>query len=146
VLIALTLVTLCAFPLLAPHIIMVRGEKEFLYELEADRIANNVFSEIVKNLYENRISWQELQSEQSYPVPEEWQRGFSLPPAWPYSMRFRFEKKREKVEELKESYYLFKVVLNFETPSETQADLEFTYLVYIQRIAEEFEGEKNDQA
>jgi len=60
VLIALALVALAAIPLLAPQVEMIRSERRFLNEIEADRIANLVFADLVEMMYQNSLTWESI--------------------------------------------------------------------------------------
>lgn len=60
ILIALSLVALCAIPLIVKPIRAYREEMANLEEVERERLADWTFSEIREKLYKNEISWEEL--------------------------------------------------------------------------------------
>ena len=58
VLISLTLVLMCLLPLLQPHVVMIQNEKEFIREVQLDRVVNQLFANmLVDQFYGQRINW-----------------------------------------------------------------------------------------
>lgn len=62
VLVALTLVALCAIPLIIKPIRIYRSEMRLLEEGEGERLADWTFSEIKEQLLQNTIPWEKLPS------------------------------------------------------------------------------------
>lgn len=62
ILIALTLVILCAIPLIIQPIKAYRFEMKSLEEVEGERLADWTFSEIKESMLKNSISWDKLPS------------------------------------------------------------------------------------
>ncbi len=60
VMIALTLVALCAIPLILKPIRVYRSEMQLLEEGEGERLADWTFSEIEEQLLNNSIPWEKL--------------------------------------------------------------------------------------
>lgn len=60
VMIALTLVALCAIPLILKPIRVYRSEMRLLEEGEGERLADWTFSEIEEQLFKNSIPWEKL--------------------------------------------------------------------------------------
>ncbi|MBI5272373.1 MAG: hypothetical protein HY861_00120 [Chlamydiia bacterium] len=73
ILIALTLVILCAVPLALKPIQLYRSEMRFFEELEGERLADLTFSEIKESLLRNEIPWKDLptmnETTESFPLP-----------------------------------------------------------------------------
>jgi len=73
VFIALSLVLLCAFPLIVQPIRAYRTEMKSLEEAEGERLADWTFSEIKEQLLKNKLPWEKLpaQNETAGPFPLE---------------------------------------------------------------------------
>lgn len=61
ILVALSLVMLCVFPLLYTHHAVLKEEAIFVIESHCERIADNTYSEIKENLYRQRYSLGDVQ-------------------------------------------------------------------------------------
>lgn len=57
VMIALAIVSLCAIPLIYPHIFMSRQQQILKRELGYDHIANLIYVDLLEQLYINKIGW-----------------------------------------------------------------------------------------
>ena len=75
VLIAVSLISLCAVPLVVRPLQIYRAEMNLLWEIEGERLADWSFSEIKEKLLKNEIPWKKL------PDKEEKELSFSLPDA-----------------------------------------------------------------
>lgn len=71
VLVAMALISLCAIPLLYPHYSILKEEKIAVRELEWDRLAGVVYGQVLRDLYNERISWDEIQQGTELPVESE---------------------------------------------------------------------------
>ena len=69
ILVALTLVALCAIPLIIKPIRIYRSEMRLLEEGEGERLADWTFSEIKEQLLQNMIPWEKLPSFQQTTEP-----------------------------------------------------------------------------
>ncbi len=107
VLIALVLVSLCAFPLLAPHFMMINQEKLLLGEIEADRLANVVFVNIAEKMYTGEISLEALSSRESRRVDGALLSGIDIPLHWPYEMTYHFDDPQVKPDKENPRFGLF---------------------------------------
>lgn len=58
VLIAFFIVALCAIPLMAPQIFMVRSELSQAREVELDRAVNILFADLLEKFYEQGVNWE----------------------------------------------------------------------------------------
>lgn len=70
ILIAFTLVILCIFPLLNPHLKMITYEQKKLEVTKLDRTLELLTSTIIKNLYENLYDWEQMVSGYQFPFYE----------------------------------------------------------------------------
>ncbi|NGX57618.1 MAG: hypothetical protein K940chlam3_00511 [Chlamydiae bacterium] len=134
VLIALALVALCAFPLLAPQLMMIRSERLFLDEIESDRIANIIFVNIAQQMYQNRITWEQLQNREAVPVGQDLLKGVTLTKNWPYEMTYRFGKPQTKPSGKPPQFALFPVWITM-TPKEGKP-LNFFYELFVEKEQE----------
>jgi len=72
VLIALSIVLLCILPLLQPHVVMIQSEKDFIREVQLDRVVNQLFADLLINsFYNQRITWEEITSNREVPIASE---------------------------------------------------------------------------
>jgi len=122
VLIAFALVALCAIPLLAPQVGMIRSERRFLNEIEADRLANVIFTDIVEKMYQREISWEALFNQEEVPV--NW---VSHPP---YAITYRFVLKQGKPTKSDPQYALFNLWVTMASKEET---LTFEYEIFVEK-------------
>jgi len=118
VLIALALVALCAIPLLAPQTDMIRAERRFLNEIEADRLANVVFADIVQKMYENLIPWEALYGEAEVPIEG---KGAKI--------SYQFENLYGKPSKQDPKYALFELSIKID-------DLVFSYHIFVEKEKE----------
>lgn len=70
VLIALAIVSLCLLPLISPHVLVYKAQKEFSDSIEMGRKANELFGEILERLHKNEIPWQAIQEKHLLPLEE----------------------------------------------------------------------------
>lgn len=59
-LVSLTLIVLCLFPLIKPHTSIRKEEQAFLYEMQLERLAQEAFCILKEDLYNNKLSWNSL--------------------------------------------------------------------------------------
>lgn len=64
VIVAIMLVLLCLFPMLKPHVFFLGQEKQWIRDVDTDRLADIVIAEVVMQLYRNEIPWETLQEGQ----------------------------------------------------------------------------------
>ena len=131
VLIALVLVALCAFPLLAPHFMMINQEKLLLQEIEADRMANVIFVNLVEKMHNGSISWEEISGNGSGEVDGDLLEGVNAPKQWPYVMTYRFETPQVKPSQSDPRYGLFPVWI--EMKPKKGEDIRFFYEVFVEK-------------
>ncbi len=131
VLIALVLVSLCAFPLLAPHFMMINQEKLLLGEIEADRLANEIFVNIAEKMYTGEISWEALGSRESRRVDGALLNEVAIPPHWPYEMTYHFGDPKLKPDKKNPRLGLFPLWIEM-TPKKGKA-IRLFYEVFVEK-------------
>lgn len=131
VLIALTLVALCLLPLVSPHIMIIKEERNFISVLEADRMANLIFANIVQEMYDHRIPWELLQSSTDKEVTADMLQGINLPQGWPWRPFWRIRPLRSKGEKEKVAYFLYRIEVIFEPLTNDVQPLRFPYSLFV---------------
>lgn len=71
VLIAFTIVALALLPILEPHLEMLRQEKVFIREVEADRVAQLLYADLLeKGFYQQAVFWNAIATEQLFEIAD----------------------------------------------------------------------------
>jgi hypothetical protein len=134
VIIAFFLVTLCAVPLIVPSVWIIKGEKEFSLEIEADRISNLLLTKFLEHLYVNSFNWDELNEKTLRPLPEAFWEGIHRPAGWPYQVAYSFEEKDGKKGAYDgNSFHLFILGLSLIPNNPTEKVLHFDYEIFVER-------------
>jgi len=68
VLIAFTLVALCALPLIYPHVYLLSEQKRFVNTVELDHLVNLMYVELLEKFYNNEIAWNDIIEMRSFPI------------------------------------------------------------------------------
>jgi len=134
VLIALALVALLVLPLLAPQVYLVKFERQFLYDIEADRLASEIFADVVQSLFEGDLTLAEIQD----PAPRVVR--YSLLADFPYEVTYRFDKGKSKEKNDEASYHLISVII--EMFENKKLKFSFPYSLFLE---EEVEVEGNEE-
>jgi hypothetical protein len=127
--IAMILVTLCALPLIQPHIYIYGKEQEAIRSLQVDHVASLIYADIVEKLYENEIDWHHLADENmKHPIDSTKLSRLA------YEGYYTFSKARHKPsdEPPEGTNYLMRLslVLNPKGSKETK---NYNYLIFIKR-------------
>ena len=130
ILIAFVLVTLCAVPLLRPHVYAYRVERRFVDEVELDRYVGNIYVRIREDLHRNRWSWEEIEKGVDQAIPGEW-----LDPL-PYHGRYSVKKGKRNKEKAIPSYHLLDVRLEIHSTASGKESGAFDYdfAVFVERL------------
>lgn len=126
VIIALALVALCALPLLAPQTDIIRAERRFLHQIEADRVAGVIYADIVQKMYGGSITWEELLSSEERDV-----EGVLFPPGWPFKTTYHFETIKMKPDKTNPKYALFRILITMR--ADNMKTLEFPYTIFVEK-------------
>lgn len=70
VLIAMAIVALCLLPLISPHVLVYKSQKEFTHSIQMARKANELFGEVLERLHKNEIPWQAIQERHFIPLDD----------------------------------------------------------------------------
>lgn len=70
VLICFALIALCALPLIYPHVFMLRSEKQYVNAIELDHFVNILFIDTLQKMYQNEISWAQIEGGKRIPIGE----------------------------------------------------------------------------
>lgn len=62
------LTALCVFPLIYPHVLMLKTEREFAYALKRDRAMGLAYVHVLEELYENRLPWSSIEKEEIFSI------------------------------------------------------------------------------
>jgi len=139
VLIALMLVSLCLFPLLYPHVGMVKEERKLSTQFKIDRAMNLAYSTIVERLYQNEIPWSAIEKEEALPIvsAELEERGFQAVCQITETDRKKGTPPR---------YYLLKMTLQLLSASDQQEKKldEQEYILFVEKLPRSV-GEKEDE-
>ncbi len=136
VLIAFSLVLLCAFPLLTTQVFIAKAEKQSLHDIEIDRLVNIVLVHIVQDLYNQKPEWKELNEGIEIRLEKEWLDKSSFPKIFPYEVKVHLKLKEEEdtEEETKEdTKYLLQVTIQFVPQDKSQDALRFPYEIFLTR-------------
>jgi hypothetical protein len=145
ILIAFSLVLMCAFPLLYPHFAMLKAEKEAIHTIELDRLVGFVYSDLIIKLYRNQIPWKEICQQDNTPSqPQDIDAKFQDNPSLLQKLRetgytgtYQLEQieqcpKYKKKQNFRISHHLLKVIFSFKPSSKpTAKPIEFERHIYI---------------
>ena len=70
VLISFSLVVLCIFPLLFPHVFILKEYRTFIDKIELDHEVNLLYGKVLERLYKNEIPWNTIMNQQEIPINE----------------------------------------------------------------------------
>jgi hypothetical protein len=119
VMIALFLVTLCAIPLIYPHVRIYQEQKQHILEAKLDHEANVAYGHILVLLYEKGIPWVDITSGKQRILEDE--AGISFPCT--YVVSIAQEKNRGQ-------HYMFQIDISL--TSRSQKPLTYTYFAFVE--------------
>ena len=125
VLIAFAIVAICILPLLAPHLWIIQGEKAFLAEIQADRVAGNLFGELIQKLHENEIPFELLLDNRRNEINAK----LNIPYKVSWSSQIERDKKGQTDNQ---HFYLLRLSLLME-PLDLRKELKFDHLIFVER-------------
>jgi len=71
VLLAFCLISFCAIPLIYPHIVMIKAQKEFINKIKINHAVNLLFVDILEKMHKNEISLADIESQKVFPIEGE---------------------------------------------------------------------------
>ena len=132
VLIAFTIIALCAIPLIAPHSWMIKEESELSQEIEKDRYVNLIYSHVIEMLYNNTIPWQTLINEE-VPISIDITQIPGIPSNWPYEAILTTQVTRQKKgEDESQRFYYLTLSITLVQKGEI-VSLPYSYTVFMER-------------
>lgn len=96
VLIAFALVVLCIFPLIAPHVFILKAQYEFNDKIILDQKISQFYAQTLEKIYKNEIPWSAFEQETHFPIEKE-QLGMDA--HFDYSGTYHFKIVRQKGKE-----------------------------------------------
>ncbi len=132
VLIALLLVVLCASPFFSSQVFVYKQEAQFQTKLELERIVNLLFVNVMQNLYENKISWQQIAEQQEQSFGNEAESFF--PKHLPCTATYTFKDGRVKPAEdtlVARHYYRKKLIIAVTPKTANLPKMNYTYEVML---------------
>lgn len=112
--IAFGLVVLCVFPLLAPHVAMLKAQRTFIRKVDLDHVVNLLYASVLEQLYINSISWGDIAQNTFTIHPEELQKlGYASILTFAGSYNFNEVSPRFKPSDPNAPYSLHLVTLTF---------------------------------
>lgn len=70
VLIAFALVVLCIFPLIAPHVFILKSQYAFNRHIEMDQAASKLYTHILEKIYRQEIPWQAIENKSTFTLDD----------------------------------------------------------------------------
>ncbi|MEI8364844.1 MAG: type II secretion system protein [Parachlamydiaceae bacterium] len=114
VLIAFVLVVLCALPLIYPHALILRSEKQFTAIVELDHFVNLLYTDILQKMYQNEIPWSSIQSKKNLPINDAMLSSLGYENKLPFNGTYRFEDKKHKISSDQDhAAYWLKLIITF---------------------------------
>ncbi len=116
VLIAFTLIVLCIFPLISPHVAMYRSQIKFIKQIELDHAINLLYAKILEKLYMNSIAWSDL-DHRIFPIDTTVLNEIAFDHPLPYIGSYNFFEIKPRFKPKKKhvplSIYLYTLTFNF---------------------------------
>lgn len=141
VLIAFALIALCILPLIYPHVFILRSEKKFISTVELDHVVNLLYADRLQKLYQNDISWQEIESGNPISITPSMIEAAGYSGDLPFTGTYQFVKLKQKPKDPKDkSAYLFSLEFTFNAKpgqfldkSEDDSKMVYKYKVAVER-------------
>jgi len=96
VLIAFALIVLCAIPLIAPHVALLKSQRQFIQKIELDHMVNLIYADILEKLHRNDIGWGTIEHGTIFPIDETMLKRLSLSKPFPYEGYYQIQMVRHK--------------------------------------------------
>jgi hypothetical protein len=130
VLLALSLLLLCLFPLVRPHLFMYQTTRKRLEKFQMDRYSQEVFLRVKELLYTHAIPWKKLQSVVSGEFPYEIEIYYDSDQSKKYRPAYTIHCLQHRTKSSSQiSYSLLKIDIFFKNFRETKKILSKTLLI-----------------
>ncbi|MEC7839797.1 MAG: type II secretion system protein [Chlamydiota bacterium] len=135
VLIAFTIITMCLFPLLYPHVFIIKQQSEFTQKIELDHQVNLLYGEFLSRLYTNEIPWSDLFDSRDIEINDELKVSAGIAEKVPYKGTYHFAVERKKEsEDLSKVAVLLSLTFKFNAEySKSSKPLVYTYQIFALR-------------
>lgn len=139
VLIALMLITLCMFPLIVPHVDLLKAHTQVSNSMKLDHLANQLYADVLDRLQRNEIPWNAIQSKNALPIDAAMLQRVGYKDNAPIIGTYQFEEVHAKpTEEEKRKQagwvlHLTKLTFNFTSP-QNKKELKFPFQLCIARM------------
>lgn len=132
--IAFAIVVLCLFPLITPHVWMIKEENSFIQDLRTDRYIGIIYAHIIENLYENQILWDVIKEKDSLTTLSI----DAIPESWPYIiiLRTEIEKNGKEGKEEEQMYYILHLNIILKPTFNSDSNkkpTEYEYVAFVER-------------
>lgn len=138
VLIALFIVVVCVSPLLSSQVFMYKIERQFLHKLEVDRVANIVFTDIIKNLYEKKeVGWSDIQENKLFTYDLLQHQSNGVPKHFPYKITYSLGMTKLRKPKIKPINFIVLLNITITPDDKSQNPNIYAYNVYLNRKLKE---------
>ncbi len=96
VIIACVILVMVILPLVEPHLLVFRGQKEFVHEVKLDHAVNILYVDILQQLYENRIPFQSIAEGTKFNIDSSTWKTLGVDPPPPYKGTYHFKETKHK--------------------------------------------------
>lgn len=96
VMIAFAIILLCIFPLLYPHVMIAKAQKEFIQKIELDHAVTLLFGQVYQDLLSNKIEWRDIEGMRKFDVSDEELKKYNQDRFLPFKGSYRFKKIKQK--------------------------------------------------
>lgn len=116
VMIAFAIIVLCIFPLLYPHAMIAKTQREFIQNIELDHAVTLLFSQVYQDLQSNRIEWGDIENGKKFEIAPQDLQKYNNDKLLPFKGSYRFKKKYQKPTNAQSSgvtAYIYQVIFTF---------------------------------
>jgi hypothetical protein len=153
ILIAMALMILCALPLIAPHVAIIKDQRAFITTVELDHAVNLMYVEILERLHKGEIRWKEIEDGKVFPVEDDVWKRLGMEKGLPFEGNFRFKWNISKADKEK-TWDVNLINLTFEfvpkTYSSTSDDTKtprvfrYSYDIFVARVPKALEDDSQE--
>jgi hypothetical protein len=99
VLIAFALVVLCVFPLLAPHVSILKAQYQFNHKIALDQAVNKLYAHLLEKVYRGDVHWESIVRKEFFPIDADLLKSIGIKADFPFRGSYRFSIARSKGKE-----------------------------------------------
>lgn len=126
VMIAFTLIALCAIPLIYPHVSMVKAQKESINKMKVNHAAKLILVNVLEKMYKGTITLNDIQEEKTFEVTSA-----ELNEIAGYNATYQFSSEKHKERDAS-GFTVHKATLslNFTSKTNSEKKLAFEQLIF----------------